>query len=311
MAHEASQPATDALDAEPETTPALVAASEPPARPRELSGLALLLDQLDALLRDPTIARALSAFVSKLTSSLRGLAASIANAIRRLPTIRLRLRLPRRLLLGLLALTLPLAVLALLSSGDDERSGGGGASEQSAQAPAGDGNAGGAGVGMPRLSGAPEKVRPVSVALVLDGTYTGARRTRELRALGSWLVDNHAAGTRVSVIDAATGRASAALPPEQLGRARLTREEASTPAAIRSAFAGRSDRRLIVALGTTAPASDARTLSIATRRGAVSDGTLTTRGTRSRTTIDDRRPDALAASAARGIMTISGQTERP
>jgi len=313
--HDAARPAGVAVDGEAENRTAPVAEAEPAAASRELSGLALLLDQLDALLRDPTLARALSAFAAKLGASMRGLAAAIAGALRWLPDIRLRLRLPRRLLLALLALTLPFAVAALLSAGDDQRSGAG-AGERSAQAQAqaqaqGAGGTSGVGVGMPRLSGAPERVRPVTVALVLDDTYDGARRARELRTLGTWLSENHAPGTRVTVIDAATGRASAALAAAQLGRARLTRAEKSAPAAIRSALARRGDRQLLVTLGETAPASDARTLSIVTRRRAPSDSTLTTRGTRSRTTIDDRRPDALAASVARGIMAISGQTERP
>jgi len=309
--HDAARPAGVAVDGEAENRTAPVAEAEPAAASRELSGLALLLDQLDALLRDPTLARALSAFAAKLGASMRGLAAAIAGALRWLPDIRLRLRLPRRLLLALLALTLPFAVAALLSAGDDQRSGAG-AGERSAQAQAqGAGGTSGVGVGMPRLSGAPERVRPVTVALVLDDTYDGARRARELRTLGTWLSENHAPGTRVTVIDAATGRASAALAAAQLGRARLTRAEKSASAAIRSALARRGDRQLLVTLGETAPASDARTLSIVTRRRAPSDSTLTTRGTRSRTTIDDRRPDALAASVARGIMAISGQTERP
>lgn len=309
--HDAARPGGVAVDGEAENKTVPVAEAEPAAASRELSGLALLLDQLDALLRDPTLARALSAFAAKLGASMRGLAAAIAGALRRLSGIRLRLRLPRRLLLALLALTLPFAVAALLSAGDDQRSGAG-AGERSAQAQAqGAGGTSGVGVGMPRLSGAPERVRPVTVALVLDDTYDGAWRARELRTLGTWLSENHAPGTRVTVIDAATGRASAALAAEGLGRARLTRAEKSAPGAIRSALARRGDRQLLVTLGETAPASDARTLSIVTRRGAPSDGTLTTRGTRSETAIDDRRPDALAASVARGIMAISGQTERP
>lgn len=300
-----------AVDHAAENRTAPVAQDEPAAASRELSGLALLLDQLDALLRDPTLARAMAAFAAKLGASMRGLAAAIAGALRRLPSIRLRLRLPRRLLLALLALTLPFAVAAMLSAGDDERSGAG-AGERSAPARAqGAGGTSGVGVGMPRLSGAAEKVRPVTVALVLDGTYDGARRARELRTLGTWLAENHAPGTRVTVIDATTGRASAALAGEELGRARLTRTATSTPSAIRSALARRGDRQLLVTLGETAPTSDARTLSILTRPRAPSDSTLTTRGKRSRTTIDGRRPDALAASVARGIMAISGQTERP
>ncbi|MEJ7824633.1 MAG: hypothetical protein WKF48_04355 [Solirubrobacteraceae bacterium] len=309
--HDAARPGGVAVDGEAENKTAPVVEAEPVVASRELSGLALLLDQLDALLRDPTLARALSAFAAKLGASMRGLAAAIAGALRRLPDILLRLRLPRRLLLALLALTLPFAVAALLSAGGDERSGAG-AGERSAQVQAqGAGGTSGAGVGMPRLSGAPERVRPVTVALVLDDTYDGARRARELRTLGTWLSENHAPGTRVTVIDAATGRASAALAAAQLGRARLTRAEESAPAAIGSALARRGGRQLLVTLGQTAPASDARTLSIVTRRRAPSDSTLTTRGTRSETTIDDRRPDAFAASVARGIMAMSGQTERP
>ncbi len=284
-------------------------AAHQPAAPRELTGLALLLDQLDALLRDPTIARALSAFAAKLSAGMRGVLAAITDAARRLPSIRLRLS--RRLLLGLLAVTLPVALLALLSSADDERSADG-TSAPAAGAPAAAGASPGGGVAMPRLAGAPEKVQPVSVALVLDGTYDGPRRARELRALGTWLAQNHAAGTRVSVIDPAAGRASAPLRPTDLASARLTRQPSSTSAAIRSAF-GNADagRRLLVTVGSSVPAGTSSALRITTRRGATAGAARSSGGGNSRTTIDDRRPDALAASVARGIMAVSGQTERP
>jgi len=268
------------------------------APPGELSGLRLLLDQLDALLRDPTLTRALRAFASRIGGGLRELLAAIA---------RLRLRLPRRLLLGLLLLTLPLALVALLSSSDDERRPATGAGAPVARSP----SAGGlGGVGMPSLASAPDEVAPVSVALVLDRTYGEAARQRELRALGTWLAEHHAAGTRVSLVDARTGRASAPLRPADLGRAQATRARSSTAAAVDAAFARQRGRRLLVTLGSSAPPTGASTLSIATRRGGP-PAVPTRSGRRSRATIDDRRPEALAASVARAIMAISGQTERP
>lgn len=307
-ARDAPQSPAPEPDAEIEPAHPAGAAGAPRSDPRRRSGLALMLDELDRLLRDPTLTRALSAFATRLSSAARGLWASIAGAARRLP--RMRLRLPRRLLLGLLALTLPFAVLALLSSSSDDRQPAG-ASDQAARSSAAsvDGPSP-SGAAMPRLAGAPDEVRPVSVALVLDETYDGAKRTRELRALGDWLAANHAPGTRVSVIDAATGRASRALRAEGLADARFTRAPASTAAAVRSAFAGSGRRRrLLVTLGAAPPAGGARTLRIRTRRGAARDGELATSGKRSRATIDDGRPDALAASVARRIMSISGQSE--
>ena len=266
-----------------------------PAAPRELSGLRLLLDQLDALLRDPTLTRALRAFAARIGDGVRELLAAIG-----------RLRLPRRLLLGLLLLTLPLALLALLSSDDDERQRAPGAGAPVARSPA---TGGLGGVGMPNLASAPDEVAPVSVALVLDRTYGTAARRRELRALGTWLAEHHAPGTRVSLIDARTGRASAPLRPADLARAQATRPRSSTAAAVDAAFASRRGRRLLVTLGSSAPPTGARTLSIATRRGA--RAAIPTRsGRRSRATIDDRRPEALAATVARAIMAISGQSER-
>jgi len=278
----------------PQTPPA--AAPATPAS-RELSGLALLLAQLDELLRDPTLTDALKRFAAKLGDGLREMLRAIAS---------LRLRLSRRLLLALLLLTLPFALAALLlNSGDDDRA----APDVAGQAPPGPSGASLGSVGMPQLSSAPDEVKPVDVALVLDGTYGPAAQRRELRALGTWLDEHHAAGTRVSVIDARTGRASAPLRPAQLAGARTTRPRQSTAAAVGSAFERARGRRLVVSLGSPAPPSGASTLSIQTRRGAGSE-VLSRSGRRSRATIDDRRPEALAASVARGIMQISGQSER-
>jgi len=46
-------------------------APAPAAAPGELSGLALMLAQLDALLRDPTLTNALRAFAARLGGGLR------------------------------------------------------------------------------------------------------------------------------------------------------------------------------------------------------------------------------------------------
>jgi hypothetical protein len=166
---------------------------------------------------------------------------------------------------------------------------------------------------MPVLRAQPDAVRPVRVALVLDRTYAAPALRRELRALGGWLAENHAPGTRVSVIDATSARASAPLGAARLGRSGLTRGRASTAAAVRSALARRRGRHLLVTLGGSAAAArgGARTLRIATRPGASTGSSAAlARNTRARVTIDDRRPNALAASVARAIMAVSGERER-
>jgi hypothetical protein len=296
------------------------AAGAPPAVPSgehagELSGLRLLLDQLDALLRDPTLTRALRAFAGRLGAGIRELTAAIAVAGRRLARAigRLRLRFPRRLLLALLAVALPLALLALLASSHDRRPSPA-ADRQAAgarSAPA----AGGASLGgaaMPVLRAAPDHPPPVNVALVVDGSYDPATLRRELRALGSWLAANHAPGTRVSVIDGVSARESAPLRATELAAADATRQRTSTAAAIRSAFAASRGRRLLVTIGSTAPASRRTSaLSVATRRGVSASPTVALRrGGRATVAIDERRPDALAASVARAVAAISGEHER-
>ncbi|MEA2154150.1 MAG: hypothetical protein QOE11_290, partial [Solirubrobacteraceae bacterium] len=217
-------------------------------------------------------------------------------------------------LLGLLALALPLALLALLGSSDHKRARAG-ASRQPATAAAGGGGLGVpslGGVAMPDLRAAPDEVRPVRVAIVLDRTYGPATLRRELRSLGAWLAENHAPGTRVSVIDARSARASGRLRAAELTSARPARTRGSTRAAIRSAFGRQKARRLLVTVGSaTAPAGSASTLRVATRSGAGSGAITRLRGgRRARVTIDDRRPNALAASIARAIMSVSGQRER-
>ncbi|MDX6680854.1 MAG: hypothetical protein QOG94_893 [Solirubrobacteraceae bacterium] len=270
----------------------------PPADAGELSGLRLLLDQLDALLRDPTLALALKAFTARLTDGVRRLAAATVAAVR-------RLRFPRKALLALLALALPLALLALLNSGDDRST--------PAAAPRSAAVAGGAslpGVEMPALRRAQVRPKPVRVALVLDRTYAPAKLRRELRSLGTWLAQHHAAGTRVTLIDARSARASASLRPSQLASARASRATPSTTSAIRSALGRPQGRRLLVSVGSAAPTvGGARTLSITPRRGAAI-GVPARTGRRSRAAIDDRRPNALAATVARAIMAASGQRER-
>ena len=284
--------------------PTRAAASKPPSVDEgharrvgsdELRGLRRVLDQLDALLRDPTLSLWLKAATAKLAAGVRGAAAAVVDALR-------RVRLPRRLLLGLLALLLPLVLLALLTGGDDEPATAGAPASQAAGASL-------PGVTMPALSAADERPRPVRVALVLDRTYAPAELRRELGALGAWLREHHAAGTRVTIIDAASGRASGALRASELATGQPLRARASTPAAIRAALGRPQDRRLLVTLGSTAPPlGSASTLSITPRRGAAA-GAPSRSGRRSRAAIDDRRPNALAATVAREVMSVSGQRE--
>ena len=284
--------------------------------PAQRSAWQQLLAEIDRLLRDPTLTRALKAFAARVLALVRAAPGFLADVARSVARALARIRLPRRLLLGLLALLLPLALLALLlNSPDDEQRAG--SSAPSPRAPAAAAEAGGGGfslpaVGMPQLIALPDDVRPVRVALVVDETYAGPALRRELQTLGGWLTENHAPGTRVSVIDAASARASAPLNAERLATPGLTRRRASTAAAVRSAL-GRGDRRdLVVTLGTSASAPGAaKRLQIATRPGATTgSSTVLERRRRARVTIDDRRPNALAASVARGIMAISGERER-
>jgi hypothetical protein len=164
-------------------------------------------------------------------------------------------------------------------------------------------------MGMPALAPAQRRPKPVRVALVLDRRYDPTALRRELRTLGTWLSEHHAPGTRVTVIDAQSGRASVPLRGADLAGTRALRSRPSTPATIRSALGRPQGRRLLVTLGSAAPPiGTASTLSIATRRGA-SQRKPSRRGRRSRVEIDDRRPNALAASVARTIMSISGQHE--
>ncbi len=256
---------------------------EPAAGPFEgLSGLQLLLAEFNAFLRDPTLTRALTKLARNLSAAMRELARALARL--------LRLAWLRYVLLGLLALALPLALLSLLGSSDRERAAAGRGGEPAAAS-------GGfqipslPGVAMPELRTLSARPRPVNVALVADGTYSPPALRRELRTLRAWLSANHAPGTRVSVIDARAAR---------------------RPAAVRSAFGRQDGRRLLVTVGSaTAPAGNARRLRVATRRGGAGSVTSAPGARRARVTIDDRRPNALAASMARAIMSISGQRERP
>jgi hypothetical protein len=296
-------PRPDAVDAAPGADAGQAGDAAGRSGPaRELSGLRQLLDQLDALLRDPTLTLALRRLTRGLGAAARELAASVASAIRRLAT--LRLRLPRRLMLTLLALLLPLVLLALLWPGGNH--GGGG------RPPASPPRSGAsiAGLGMPDVRDAPSDVPPARVALVVDGSYGPAALRRELRALGSWLQSNHAPATRISVIDASTGRASSPLDGAALARGAPTRPQPSTTAAVSSALRG-GGRRLLVRLGSTAPATAASALTIVARRGGAAVARVPLRrGGRARVTIDERRPNALAATVARALMAISGERER-
>lgn len=295
---------------EPQSAAGAAAPLQPPG---ELSPWQQLLAEIDRLLRDPTLTRALKAFGAKLAAGARALPALVLDAVRRAARALARIRLPRRLLLALLALLLPLALLALLNSPDDERAANGGAAQPAAGAGAG----AGAGlslpaVGMPDVLPQPDKVDPVHVALVLDRTYDTPALRRELDALGTWLAENHAPGTRVSVIDAASARASAPLSAARLAEADAGRPRASTASAIRAALARENGRDLLVTLGTSAPAPGAaRALRISSRPGpATGSSRALARRRSARVTIDERRPNALAASVARAIMAISGEREK-
>jgi len=271
-----------------------------PEPPGELSGLRRLLDQLDALLRDPALTNALRRVADNVKDGMRGLATAM-----RLPRLRwpawLRIpRLPRWLLLPLLALLLGLGSIALLTSGDG-RDGRG--------APGGDIAL--PGVGMPSLAAAPDDPPAARIALVVGDTYSPAALRGELQTLGLWLDANHAARTRVVLIDAATGRASAPLRAADLASAVLAGPGSSAAAAVGDAFRGDGGRRLLVADGAPPPRSSATTLTVATRPGAPAVTRVDVRrGERSRVAIDDRRPGALASSVARALIAISNQRER-
>ncbi len=285
-----------------------VPASPPRGRSGGLSGLRLLLDHLDALLRDPTLTRALKAFADRVSEGVRDAAAATADATRRLLRALANLRLPRRLLLGLLALLLPLALLALLLGGGDrdKHSSKTAAADRPTQA-----SGALAAAGMPALLSGQEIPAPLNVALVVDGSYDAAALRHELSALATWISSHHAPGTRVSVIDAGSASATAPLRASQLAGAVPTRPRASTAAAIRSAL-GSGRRRLLVTVGSAQP-TPARTssLTVAGRRGATATQRLgLKRGGHARVAIDERRPDALAASVARAMMALSGQRER-
>lgn len=301
-------PSTEVLSAE--------AAEDPSRGPAQgLSAWQLLLAQLDALLRDPTLTRALQAFARNVAAGVRGVMAATSHAVRELARALgriLSLRWARRALLALLALALPLALLSLLGSGDErapDRNAGG--SPQVTAAEVSGPSLGG--VAMPDLRAAPDDARPVRVALVVDGAYSPATLRRELGSLGTWLSENHAPGTRVSVIDARSGRASGRLGAADLTNGVPARPRPSRAAAIRSAFRGQESRRLLVTVGAAAkpPPGTSRTLRVATRPGAGAGEINRSPGSRrSRVTIDDRRPNALAASVARAVMSMSGQSER-
>ncbi len=275
--------------------------------PGEPSGLRALLDQLDALLRDPTLTRALKGFVTRLRDGLRGAGSATAAATRRLLRALAGLRLPRRLLLGLLALPLVLALLALLLGGGGDGGAPGGAVDRPART-----SRSLPGVGMPGLLSGPQQPAALRIALVVDGGYDAAALRHELGALGSWISAHHAAGTRVTVIDAGSASATPPLRAPALAAAVPTRPRSSTTSAIASALRG-DGRRLLVTIGTPARApARTSTLTVATRPGATAAPRVALkRGGRARVTIDERRPDALAASVARAMMDLSGQRERP
>lgn len=313
-ASRATTTATSRTASPPGHEPRSAAAEAAPLAPAgELSAWQQLLAELDRLLRDPTLSRALKAFASKVVAAARALPALVLYAARRAARALARIRLPRRLLLALLALLLPLALLALLnSSGDERRAAPGAVSSGDAAPPATGGGPSLPAVGMPDVLPQPDAVGPVHVALVLDRTYDSVALRRELRALGAWLDENHAPGTRVSVIDATSARASPPLNAARLAEADTSRQRTSTASAIRAALAHENGRDLLVTLGTTGQApGTAKTLRISPRPGPASGSSMTlAQARRARVTIDDRRPNALAASVARAIMAVSGEREQ-
>jgi hypothetical protein len=257
------------------------------------------MDQLDALLRDPTLTLALKRFADRTRDGLRGLAAALRMPRLRLPAWLRLPHLPRWLLLPLLALLLALGTIALLSPGGGDRD---------ASAPA-TGDIALPGVGMPALQAAPDDPPAARIALVVDDAYAPAALRRELRSLGSWLDANHAPGTRVTVIDAATGRASAPLAAADLARAAPAGPQRSTSVAVAEALRG-GGRRLVVGVGAPAPRTAATALTVATGGAASSANVPVRRGRRGRIAIDERQPNALAAGVARGVIAISGQREQ-
>jgi hypothetical protein len=308
-------PARAAL--KPSTT--AIATPHPEERPLEaaagLSSWRLLLAELNRLLRDPRLTRALKALVADFKEGVRTLFGGAIDAVREAVQDVMRLlglKRLRRILLALLALLMPFALLSLLGSSDDKRPTGSASGQPTRAATAGLGGPSLGGIAMPNLRSAPDKVRPVSVALVLNRSYRPATLRRELRALGTWLSTNHAPGTRVSVIDVRSGRASGRLRPADLTRGQPTRPRANMKAAVRSAFGGQKGRRLLVTVGAApAPAGTARTPRVVKRRAAGAESIVREpETTQSRVTIADQRPNALAASVAREIMSISGQREQ-
>ncbi len=169
-----------------------------------------------------------------------------------------------------------------------------------------------AGVGMPGALPGNRAVKPLEIAIVIDDTYTGKARARELRALGGWLQSNHNPRTRITIIDRARRRASRRLAAADLGHVRLVRRAPRLTRMLRRALK-RYRNRLLVTIGdlSNPTLTNTATLRVHPRRGAsTANDVQLVQGDHRVVHVDPRRRGALAATVARAVITISGMRER-
>ena len=162
------------------------------------------------------------------------------------------------------------------------------------------------GVDMPETLPGSRPVQPLQIVLASDGSYPTRGWRRELRALGRWLMTHHDRRTRVRLIDARSRRVSRQLPAAALGGGLATRRVASLGRGLALTHATPPRRqRLLVTLTVdqlTTVDPQTATLRLLPRANAPHGAVALRAGDVARTSIDPRRPRAVAAAVARAAV---------
>jgi hypothetical protein len=168
-----------------------------------------------------------------------------------------------------------------------------------------------AGVAMPATLPGSVPVRPLRIVLILGPGLSSTEARREVRVLGRWLGRHTNHRTRLTVIDVPNRSSTGPLGWRRWGHLGGGRF-ASLAADLHEGVAAGEGAALIIAFGRRAiTAPGAASLHLIDRRGATLPSTVALRvGGRLSQRIDIARPRTLAATIARGIVSLSHLRER-
>lgn len=164
--------------------------------------------------------------------------------------------------------------------------------------------AGLSGVGMPDTGSGTLPVKPLTVVVAMRTSYDPAMH-REIDALGNWLGVHHGRA-RMTVV--ARGRSTPLIEPSMIAQTPTIRSIPSLSKFTRAIFSGRPGQRLLITIGlrrTPRPAGAATLWLLPQNDAPIVDGVPLRDHRAVEQPVDARRPGAVAATAARAVISLA------